>query len=231
MNTKHLILPLLVSVPSFGIAEDLSGTYEFPPPDGLEGDSAIVELNKDDEGNYSAQVTVAEESIKGTSIVVEEKQFSFEIEVKTQAGDMTQTYLVQLVDGEVTLSVLSELGGRSESMTFNGKLLREIEGTYEFPPPEGVEGDTTIVQLTKNKEGNHAVQVIVGDETVEAINVLVKEDAFSFDTEVETQIGKMFQSWKLQVTDAGVTLYMSADVGGTNESMTLKGTRGSEETD
>ena len=231
MNMKYLILPLLVSIASFGIAEDLSGRYEFPPPDGLEGDSAIVELNKDDEGNYSAQVTVAEESIKGTSIVVEENQFSFEIEVKTQAGDMTQTYLVQLVEGEVTLSVLSELGGRSESMTFSGKLLREIEGTYEFPPPEGVEGDTTIVQLAKNKEGNHAVQVIVGDETVEATNVIVKKDAFSFDTEVETQIGNRFQSWKIEVADTTATLSMSADVGGVSESMTLKGARDTKDSD
>lgn len=231
MNMKYLILVLFASMTSFAIAKDLTGKYEFPPPDGLEGDAAVIQLNKVDEKNYFAQVTVADETIVGTNVLVGENQFSFNIEVKTEHGDMSQTYKVLLVEGEVTLSILSELGGRSESMTFRGKLLIEIEGTYEFPPPEGVEGDTTIVQLTKNKEGNHAVQVIVGDETVEAINVIVKEDAFSFDTEVETQIGKMFQSWKLQVTDAGVTLYMSADVGGTSESLTLKGTRGTEETD
>lgn len=231
MNMKCLILALLVSVASFGIAEDLSGTYEFPPPDGLEGDAALVQLSKDAEGNYFAQVTVAEETIEGTNVVLGENQFSFDIEVKTEDGDMSQTYKVQLGDGEVTLSILSELGGRSESMTFIGKLLREIEGRYEFPPPEGVEGDTTIVQLIKNEEGKHVVQVKVGDETVEATNVIVKEDEFSFDTEVKTQIGNMFQSWKIQVTDATATLSMLADVGGKSDSMTLTGTRDTEETD
>ena len=231
MNMKYLILVLFASMASFAIAKDLTGKYEFPPPDGLEGDAAMIQLNQDDEENYIAQVTVAEETIVGTNVLVGENQFSFDIKVKTEEGDMSQTYKVQLVEGEVTLSILSELGGRSESMTFRGKLLIEIEGTYEFPPPEGVEGDTTIVQLTKNNEGTHAVQVRVGDETFMGTNVIVNENAFSFDTEVETQLGNMFQSWKIEVADTTATLSMLADVDGSSESMTLNGKRVTKKSD
>ncbi len=219
----------LFAVPSF--AEELSGTYEFPPPDGLEGDSAIVQLNKIEDGNYKVQVSVAEQTIEGTNIVVGENQFSFDIVVDTQEGDMLQVYTVKLDEGEFSLSILSELGGRSESITLKGKLVKEIEGTYTFPPPEGTQGDTTEVQLAKSNDGNFSVTVTVGDETIEATNVRVGEDQFSFDTETKTQIGDMSQAWKVEVADDKATLSVLADVGGQSQSMTLKGSRVEEETE
>lgn len=228
---KLILLVIVVLFAGIALGKDIQGSYEFPPPDGLEGDTAIVRLDQDDKGNHFAQVTVAEETIEGTNVVVGENQFSFDIEVETQDGAMSQTYKIQLADGEVSLSILYELGGRSESVTLTGKRLREIEGIYHFPPPMGAEGDTTTVQLTKNEEGNHAVQVIVGTDSIDASNVVVKDDEFSFDTEVETQIGIMSQSWKVQIADSEATLSVLADVGGQSQSMTLKGMRETEDTD
>ena len=220
---KSILLITLSLIAGLSLAETLSGTYEFPPPEGLEGDSAIVKLDKDEEGNYLAQVTVAEETIKGTNVVVGENQFSFDIEVKTQEGDMSQAYTVQLDDGGVQLSILSELGGRSESMTFKGVLVKEIEGTYTFPPPEGVNGDTTKIQLSKDDQDNYTVSVTVGEETIETKNVMVKGEEFSFDAETKTQIGDMTQAWKVQVTDGEATLSILSNVGGQGQSLTLKG--------
>lgn len=223
-------LLLMVAVFAFlSFAEELSGTYEFPPPEGMEGDSAIVQLYKGEEGKYFAQVSVAEETIEGKNVVIGESQFSFDIVVETPDGDMLQVYTVKLDEGEVTLSILSELGGRSEAMSFEGRLVKEIEGTYTFPPPEGIQGDTTKVQLAKSDDDNFSVTVTVGDETIEATNVRVGEDQFSFDTETKTQIGNMIQAWKIEVADNEATLSILADVDGQSESMTLKGSRVDEE--
>ncbi|MXZ44122.1 MAG: hypothetical protein F4Z01_03975 [Gammaproteobacteria bacterium] len=220
---KSILLITLSLIAGLSLAETLSGTYEFPPPEGLEGDSAIVKLDKDEEGNYLAQVTVAEETIKGTNVVVGENQFSFDIEVKTQEGDMSQAYKVQLDDGEVSLSILSELGGRSESMTFAGKLINEIVGTYKFLPQEGLQNDTTTIQLAKDDEDNFSVKVTVFDKTIEGTNIRVSEDHFSFDTEVKNQNGNKFQSWKVKIEDDEVKLTVLAEVGGQSQSITLKG--------
>ncbi|MYD44887.1 MAG: hypothetical protein F4W92_00825 [Gammaproteobacteria bacterium] len=227
-------LMLFVTVMLFtvlSLAEELSGTYEFPPPDGLEGDSAIVELNRNEEGNYSAQVSVAEQTIEGKNIVVGENQFSFDIVVETPDGDMLQVYTVKLDKDEFTLSILSELGDRSQSISLKGKLVKELDGTYTFPPPEGTQGDTTKIQLTKDDDENFYVMVAVGDETIEASNVRVSRDQFSFDTEVKTQLGDMSQTWKIEIADDQATLSILADVDGQNESMTLKGKRVDEEAD
>lgn len=227
-----LMLFFTIALGTFcSLAEELSGTYEFPPPDGLEGDSAIVQLNIDEEGNYLAQVTSAEVTIVGTNVVVGENQFSFDIEVDTPDGDMLQVYTVKLEEGEVTLSILSELGGRSESMSFKGKLVKEIEGTYKFPPPEGIQGDTTSIHLTKDDDDGFSVKVTVGDETIEATNVRVGENQFSFDTETKTQIGNMSQTWKVEIAYDKATLSVLADVGGQSQSMTLKGKRSNEDTE
>ncbi|MXZ56514.1 MAG: hypothetical protein F4077_09270 [Gammaproteobacteria bacterium] len=226
---KLMLLVTIALSAVLSLAEELSGTYEFPPPDGMEGDSAIVQLNKDEDGNYLAQVTSAEVTIEGTNIVVGEHQFSFDIEVETPDGDMLQVYTVKLDEDEVTLSILSELGGRSEAMSFKGKLVKEIEGTYTFPPPEGAHGDTTKIQLAKTDDDNFSVTVTVGTETIEAKNVRVGEDQFSFDTETKTQIGDMSQAWKVEISDDQATLSVLADVDGQSESMTLKGNRISED--
>ena len=206
LKVKVMLLLTMASFALLSFAEELSGTYEFPPPEGMEGDSAIVQLYKGEEGMYFAQVSVAEETIEGENIVVGESQFSFDIVVETPDGDMLQVYTVTLDDGEVSLSILSELGGRSEAMSFKGRLVNEIEGTYTFPPPEGTQGDTTKVQLAKSDDDNFSVEVTVGDETIEATNVRVGEDQFSFDTETKTQIGDMSQAWKVEVSDYEATL-------------------------
>ena len=232
-GTYTMKLMLLGTIALFAVlsfAEELSGTYEFPPPDGLEGDSAIVQLNKDEDGNYKAQVSVAEQTIEGTNIVVGESQFSFDIVVETPDGDMLQVYTVKLDEGEVTLSIRSELGGRSEAMSFKGKLVTDIEGTYTFPPPEGAQGDTTKVQLAISDDDNFSVTVTVGAETIEATNVRVGEDQFSFDRETKTQIGTMSQTWKIEVDDNAATLTILADNDGQSEAMTLKGERIDEDT-
>lgn len=221
MNSIPLIT--LSMIAGLSLAETLSGTYEFPPPEGLEGDSAIIKLEKDEDGNYLAQVTVAEETIKGTNVIVGESQFSFDIKVKIQEGEMSQAYKVQLDDDGITLSILSDLDGRSESMTFKGRLIKEIEGTYTFPPPEGVNGDTTKIQLAKDDQDNYTVSGTVGDETIEATNVIVKSEEFSFDTVTKTQNGDMTQAWKVQVSVGEATLSILAEVGGQSQSITLKG--------
>ena len=92
-------------------------------------------------------------------------------------------------------------------------------------------GDSTTVKLTKDAEGNYSVLVTVGDESIDATNVIVKDDEFSFDTEVETQIGDMNQAWRVQVAEGEVTLSILADIGDQSELMTLKGTLVNEETD
>ncbi|MYC24385.1 MAG: hypothetical protein F4X56_00535 [Gammaproteobacteria bacterium] len=221
---KLMLLVTILLLAFLSIAEELSGTYEFPPPDGLEGDSAIIQLDKDEEGNYLSQVTVGEETIEGTNIVIGENQFSFDIVVETPDGDMLQVYTVKLDEDEFTLSILSELGDLSQSISLKGTRLKEIEGTYSFPP-EGVRGDTTTIHLAKDDDNKFSVVVTVGDETFEAENVVVSGDQFSFDTEVKTQVGEMSQAWKVEVADDEVTLSVLADVGGQSESMTLKGNR------
>ncbi len=229
LNVKVMLLVTMALFAFLSLADDLSGTYEFPPPEGMEGDSAIVQLYKGEEGKYFAQVSVAEETIEGTNVVVGENQFSFDIVVETPDGDMLQVYTVKLDDGKFTLSILSDLGGRSQSITLKGKVVNEIEGSYTFPPPEGVQGDTTKIQLAKNEDDNFSVIVTVGTETIEALNVIVKSEEFSFDTEVKTEIGNMSQAWKIEVADNEATLSILADVGGQSQSMTLKGSRVEEE--
>ena len=184
-----LLVPLALFA-SIALANDLSGTYEFRPPDGSLGDTTTVQLEKDDEGNYSAQVTGDDETIKATNVIVSERQFSFDIETETPIGNMHQALKVQIDEGKVTLSILSDIGGQSQLNTLQGALVKNIDGTYEFPPPDGITGDSTTVKLTKDDEGNYSAQVAVGDETIDASNVIVKDDEFSFDTEVETQIGR-----------------------------------------
>lgn len=232
MNKTFLLLGTALALfASTSFAKDLSGTYEFPPPEGTEGDAAIVQLHRVEEGKYSAQVTVAEETIEGTNVVVGEDQFSFDIEVKTPGGDMSQAYRVQLVDGEVTLSILSDLGGRSQSMTFKGKLVKNIEGTYKFPPQEGLQNGTTIIQLAKDDEENFSVTVTVFDESTEGTNIKVSEDQFSFDTAVKTESGNKSQAWKVEITDDEAKLTVLAVVAGQSQSITLKGKLVDEETD
>jgi len=231
LKVKVMLLMMMALFAFLSRAEDLSGTYEFPPPEGMEGDSAIVQLYKGEEGKYFAQVSVAEETIEGTNTVVGENQFSFDIVVETPDGDMLQVYTVKLDDGKFTLSILSELGGRSQSITLKGKVVNEIEGSYTFPPPEGVQGDTTKVRLAKNEDDDFTVIVTVGTETIEATNIIVKNEEFSFDTEVKTEIGNMSQTWKIEVADYEATLSILADVGGQSEAMTLKGKRIHEDTE
>ena len=228
---KLFCLLALILMTGISFADGLSGTYEFLPPDGMEGDTAIVQLNEDDEGNYFAQVTVAEETIEGTNIFVGENEFSFEIEIEMQDEVMSQTYKVQLDDGEVTLSVMSELGGRSESMTFKGKLVITLEGNYEFWPPEGARGPNVLLQLTRDDDDNFSVEVTVGDDTIETKNLAVSQSQFSFDTEIDDPTGGESQSWKIQVTDCEAKLLIYANVDDEFQSMTLKGTRVEEDTE
>lgn len=228
---KLICLVALILMTGISLADGLSGKYEFQPPDGMDGDTAIVQLNEDDEGNHSAQVTVAEETIKGTNVVVGENEFSFEIEVEMQDEVMSQTYKVQLDDGEVTLSVMSELGGRSESMKFKGKLVITLDGTYEFWPPEGVQGPSVSLHLTKDDDDNFSVTVTVGDDTIETKNLAVSQSQFSFDSEIDGSTEGESQSWKIQVTDSEAKLLIYGEVDGEFQSMTLKGTRVEEDTE
>ena len=219
---KLIVLVTVVLLAFLSIAEGLSRTYEFPPPDGLEGDSAIVQLNKDDEGNYLATVTVAEETIEGENVVVGEDLFSFDIVVETPDGDMSQAYTVKLDEEEFTLSIQSEHGDLSRSISLKGTPVNEIEGTYTFPP-EVDQGDTITIHLAKDDDDDFSVMVTVGDETFEEKNVVVSGNQFSFNTKVKTQIEEMFQAWKVEVTNGEATLSILADIGGQSVSLTLKG--------
>ena len=231
MKKKCSLLLLLALFAGVSLAEDLRGTYEFPPSGGSEGHTTIIQLTEDDEGNYSALVTILDETIEGTNVKVSDDEFSFDTEVKTQIGDMSQAWRVKVADSVATLSMLGDVGGQSDSMTLRGQLVKDIVGTYKFPPPEGISGDTTTIQLTKDQEGIYSAQVTVGEEMIEATNVIAKEDEFSFDSEVKTQIGDMTQAWKVQVAEGEVTLSILSDIGGQSQSMTLKGDLVNEDSD
>lgn len=229
MYWKILLICTSGLLASTYFAKELSGTYEFPPPDGLEGDAAIVQLTKGEEGQYFAQVTVADETIEGANVVVSETQFSFDIEVKTHEGDMLQVYTVSLEKGEYTLSIMTEQGDLSRSLSLKGTLVKEIEGTYSFQPQEGIKNSTTTIQLAKDDEGNFSVSVTVFDKTIEGTNIRVSKDQFSFDTEVKTQNGNKYQTWKVELEDDEAELTVLADVGIQTQSITLKGKRVDEE--
>ena len=225
MTKSTLLLVPLVLIASITFAKDLSGTYEFRPPEGSPGVTTTVQLARDDEGNYSAQLSFIDETIKATNVIVNEDKFSFDIEIETPIGNMHQAMKVQVAEGEVTLSILSDIDGQSESISLKGALVKNIEGTYEFPPPDGAPGDSTTIQLTKDEGDKFSATVTIDDETIKATNVIVNDEEFSFDTEVKTQIGDMTQAWKVQVAGDEVSLSVLADVGGQSNSVTLMGKR------
>ncbi|MYC24383.1 MAG: hypothetical protein F4X56_00525 [Gammaproteobacteria bacterium] len=231
---KLLLIGTLGLLANSMSAQNLSGTYEFPEPYGLEGGTYIVQLNKDEEGNYSVSLTISEIDYKGKNVMVSENRFTFEIEPPPPLGtdiQITQFWKIQIADGEANLSIDYEIGGESESISVKGRLVLNLEGTYEFPPPKGLPEDTISVQLMRDEENNIAVTVTVGDDTIKANNIVVGEDQFSFDTEVDTPIGNMSQTFKIKVSDTDATLSIVVDVDGQSELMTLKGMLIDEKTD
>lgn len=124
MNVRmSLALVFLLLVAGVSVAADIEGTYELPPPEGEDGDTTTLQLKKDDEGNFSAQVTVLGETVAGTDVDVDKGKFSFTTLVKTQIGDMTQTWNGEVEDEKVTVHVVADVGGRSSSVTLKGKLV------------------------------------------------------------------------------------------------------------
>ena len=125
MAKKTLLLVPLVLFASITFAKDLSGTYEFRPPESSLGDSTTVQLEKDNEGNYSVQVTVDDETIEATNVSVKDDEFSFDTEAKTQIGDMTQSWKVQVTEDKVTSSILLDIGGQSQSISLKGEFVKK----------------------------------------------------------------------------------------------------------
>ena len=102
-----------------------------------------------------------------------------------------------------------------------------IVGKYVFPPPGGISGDTTTIQITTDDEGTYSVQVNVGDEMIESTIVSVTVDDIWFYTEVSTPIGDLDQVWKVQRTEADNDKTSVSILSGIDDefnSVTLKGT-------
>ena len=102
---------------------DFEGIFEFPPPEGETDDVILVELIKNHEDEYSAQVTVHDEVVRAANVTVVEDQFTFDVETSTPDGTKSKSWTVAIIDGKINLTLLSEEDGKDSTLTRLGRLI------------------------------------------------------------------------------------------------------------
>ena len=208
MIKNWLLLSALIHFVTVSSAEELIGIFEIPQVEGEERDTVKVEVTIHDDGTTSSRVLIGG-MISSSSAGGTEPDFSSEMLLET--GQFQQIWRVSLEKDEVTIIVKEVREKQSQEHTWTGKLTYDLEGTFEFPPPEGKPGDIIRVRLFKNDEVDYSAHVLLPNETVHATNVEVVENQFTFNTSTNTPDGEMFQSWSVKITNGKIKLAELSD--------------------
>lgn len=224
MKLSSLLLALVAFCASSSFATGLIGTYEIPRPFDKDGGAVKVQLILNPEYSNSAHLSIASEKIDSTMFLLVADKFTMGTSaVSTVDEPWFEKWKVAVEDDAVTVSVDQLIEGKLHTQKWHGQFTFGLVGTYEFPPPEGVEGETTTIQLTKNEEDNYVASVSVLDMTIQTSNVIVDDGQFSFVTQSPLQTEDTSQTWRVLVANDGVTLSLTSDIEGKSHSMELKG--------
>lgn len=221
MKTKHLLLVPLVMVALVTFAKELTGYFEIPQVKGKSSPIAQLRVTKEREGIYSARMWIGTDQWNTSAYQRVGEEFTFR--TTTDWDDVIYSWEFSVSYNEVTITLEETKKGHSQEHIWTGKLTYDLEGTYEFPPPQGVQGHLTTVQLIKNDETDYSAKVTVFDKAIQVSNIIVSEDRFSFDTESKAENGETSQTWTVKIEAGNVYLSKSPVDIGQNKSMTVQG--------
>lgn len=221
MKTKHLLLVPVILFALATFAKELTGYFEIPQVKGKSSPIAQLRVTKEREGTYSARMWIATDKWNTSAYQRVGEEFTFR--TTTDWDDVKYSWEFSVSYNEVTISLEETKKGHTQEHMWTGKLTYDLEGTYEFPPPQGGQSQLTTVQLIKNDETDYAAKVTMLDKTIQASNIIVSEDQFSFDTESKAENGETSQTWTVKIEAGNVYLSRSSDDTDENQSMTVQG--------
>lgn len=129
MQKLKFLAALIVLFASATVFGKIAGTYvlEFEgmgSRGGGDGSESTLTLAVDDEGNYSASMSMgAMGEVEGQDVEVDGNEFSFSVIRETPRGDFSMSYSGTIEDGELSGTMSSD----QFEMNFTGKLKEEEE--------------------------------------------------------------------------------------------------------
>lgn len=223
---------------------NIEGTYEIYPPTFDEippsptnaHDKFILELTKADDGEYSVIVTAHDQSLEGTEVAVMGNTCTFKTTYTTDSDSSIQTWKCTVNEGELSVEFSEMWVEPFRPITMKGKLIADaelqqhepsIQGRYEIYSPSLHYDDqleNTILDLTKDDNGEYSIKLTKEDQSVNGTEVKVTGNKCTFKINVPSSDPKdVILAFECTVNDGELTVeYTQLDVE-TSPTLTFKG--------